>query len=284
MNPPLTMTDVPGKAASASPPPSSVKRRASRHQRDSAFTLIEMLAAMALLGLISSLLFFSLDQVTRATTQGLGKSTMYQDARTVIDQMSRELQQAIPYVAIIPPPPAIGGATNNIFIAETLPPPSPSQIHFVATIDNNTGYEEAEVHYYYDGSNTLYKALTLYGTNIWDFQDNPILGGTGPGSWDQTPLPPPPIPGPTDPYAPVLDGVQSLSFNFWTNSPLSGDIPVNLWLAKKNSIPAYVEVTLVVYDANVIRRWGSADKATTAGMIYLARTNSFFVQLPRQDD
>lgn len=261
----------------------NVERRTFSAARSAAFTLVEMLVAVALLGMIASLLFFSLDQVSRATASGLGKATMYQDLRTVADQMSRELQQAIPFVAVDG-----FGNTNSIFVGRTTLPQgtagNDAQVHFVATIDNNTGYEEVEVHYMYDGTNTLWKAFAYGSTNTttaWDFQspsafDNG-LPGIASGTWGRTPLP-----YSTD-YSPVLYGVKSCTFQFSSDPATLTNSNVALtkdWLGRGPSIPSYVKVSLVVFDAAVLRRWGSADQVPVS-LTNLARSSTFFVQLPR---
>lgn len=266
--------------------PSNLECHPSNAAQNDAFTLVEMLVSTALLGLIASLLFFSLDQVSRATSGGLGKATMYQDVRTTVDQMSRELQQAIPYVAVDG-----SGATNNIFLGKTAAWPQnhtatcDAQMHFVATIDNNTGYEEVEVHYMFDGTNTLWKALTYYGgTNSdWDFQKdvnfNTSLNGINVGSWARTPIPY--DISASQPYAPVLNGVWACRFEFSssTNSASFSDS----WLGNHQAIPGYVRVTLMVFDSSILRRWGSANKVPNT-QTNLVRTIEFLVQLPRANE
>jgi prepilin-type N-terminal cleavage/methylation domain-containing protein len=272
----------PPSYASAKPGTRNTERLALR-----AFTLVEMLAAVALLGMIASLLFFSLDQVSRATANGIGKATTYQDLRTAVDQMSRELQQAIPFVAVS------GSDTNSIFLGKTAVPQgttgNKSEVHFVATIDNNTGYEEVEVHYYYDGTNALWKAFGYYdGTNastVWDFQNgvnfNNSASGINVSSWALTPAYPNAPLDPDSSYAPVLSGVKACSFEF--SSSTNTALFVDTWLDHKQAIPGFVRVTLVTFDASVLRRWGSADKVPNA-LTNQARTTQFLVQLPRQNE
>ncbi len=251
----------PPSYASAKPGTRNTERLALR-----AFTLVEMLVAVALLAMISSLLFFSLDQVSRAAAGGLGKATMYQDLRTVTDQMGRELQQAIPLVAV-----TSVGVTNNIFVAGAYT--TEQHLHFVATIDNNTGHEEVEVHYVYDGTNALWKALTYYGSAFWDFQTVQSSCDFNTG-WDQTPT----LSAP-DQYAPVLLGVKALTFEFTssTNSVLP------YWKNEKYNLPAYVRVSLLVFDSSILRRWGSAHLVPDS-LTNQARRTEFFVQLPRQNE
>jgi prepilin-type N-terminal cleavage/methylation domain-containing protein len=253
-------------------------------ESEGGFTLVEMLVSTALLSLIAGLLFFSLDQVSRATSGGLGKATQYQDLRTAVDQISRELQQAIPYVAV-----DSFGSTNSIFLGKCTWPnvgnsDGDAEMHFVATIDNNTGYEEVEVHYRYDGTNALWKCLTYYGgTNSssgWDFQtDGQFNTGVGitMGKWARTPT----FDNSMNDYAPILYGVKAAHFEF-SSSTNSGSFN-ETWLAQRQAIPGYIRITLSTYDSAVLRRWGSANFVPNT-QTNLLRTIQFFVQLPRANE
>jgi prepilin-type N-terminal cleavage/methylation domain-containing protein len=59
------------------------------------FTLLELLAAMAILAVIVSLLFGVFGQASRAWLQGENRVETFTDARAVLDLMSRELSQAL---------------------------------------------------------------------------------------------------------------------------------------------------------------------------------------------
>src|ERR1035437_5758317 len=60
-----------------------------------AFTLIELLASMAILALIMVMLFSAFEQISKAWTQGESRVETFTEARAVLDLMSRELSQAI---------------------------------------------------------------------------------------------------------------------------------------------------------------------------------------------
>lgn len=60
-----------------------------------AFTLIELLASMAILSLIMVMLFSAFEQINRAWLQGENRVETFTQARAVLDLMSRELSQAI---------------------------------------------------------------------------------------------------------------------------------------------------------------------------------------------
>lgn len=269
-----------------------------------AFTIVEILAAVALLSLISILLFTALNNVTNITVRGRAVINSNQDVRTVIDQMSREIQQAVPFrnaPGPVPPPDHIFIVDSNALRGPATDLSTPSELHFVAVIDNGSGREEAEIHYYYDGQNILYKAIIFNddpGGN-WDFQ-GPPTGGLPPG-WAITPGPP--APPPPAPYTPVLEGITEVNYEVWpiTFTPLTAPAPiddmgapaagVNDW-AFNERIPTYIRVTIRGFDSSTIRRWGSAlnvpgPPAGPAGTDLRTpseRTYQFLVYLPRSAD
>jgi prepilin-type N-terminal cleavage/methylation domain-containing protein len=59
------------------------------------FTLIELMASMAILGLIMVMLFSVFDQVNKAWLNGENRVETFTQARAIMDLMSRELSQAI---------------------------------------------------------------------------------------------------------------------------------------------------------------------------------------------
>jgi prepilin-type N-terminal cleavage/methylation domain-containing protein len=60
-----------------------------------AFTLIELLASMAILSLIMVMLFSAFEQISKAWTTGESRVEVFTQARAVLDLMSRELSQAV---------------------------------------------------------------------------------------------------------------------------------------------------------------------------------------------
>jgi prepilin-type N-terminal cleavage/methylation domain-containing protein len=242
-------------------------------KKHSGFTAMELLVATALLAVMTGLLFTMVASITDITTYNYGRSTVFQDSRVIIDQMGRELQQAVPYVT------TDGLTTNDIFLGVSSL--FGAELHFVAVIDNNRGREEAEVHYLWDGSNTLYKSIVFSGdTNvagvpIWDFADNtpikPDWFRTPTNSYDTI-----------DPkYVPVLEGVLSMELNFWTNSPPREADVLTSWLVNpRNQIPNYVRVRIETLDPHLVRRYGGAINVPLS-LTNSARTFSFLTFLPR---
>lgn len=248
-----------------------------------AFTVVEMLAAIALLSMISILLFTALNNITNITTTTMAKASIYQEGRTIIDQMGRELQQMMPYTII-----TATGAIEN-FTTEVVSPKK--FMDWVAVIDNNEGHEEAEMHYYYDGSNTLYKAIVFYSNVVpdWDWNTNSFWRNT-PDYADGNTF--------GTNFAPVLEGVRSVTFQLWAtnqdpNINASPNLPVATWTGKTNEIPGYVRISIEAYPPNVIRRWKSALASTgvigALGGVMGNDTNNFqtynlFVHIPRSSE
>jgi prepilin-type N-terminal cleavage/methylation domain-containing protein len=65
-----------------------------RHTKNG-FTLIELMASIAILGVMSFLLFAAFDQTSKAWLQGESRVETYSSARAALDYMSRELAQAV---------------------------------------------------------------------------------------------------------------------------------------------------------------------------------------------
>jgi prepilin-type N-terminal cleavage/methylation domain-containing protein len=59
------------------------------------FTLVELLASITILGLMSFLLFSAFDQTSKAWLQGESRVETYSSARAALDYMTRELSQAL---------------------------------------------------------------------------------------------------------------------------------------------------------------------------------------------
>ncbi|MDD2706515.1 MAG: hypothetical protein PHV34_00785 [Verrucomicrobiae bacterium] len=244
-----------------------------RRRGRGAFSVLEMLVASALLSVISVILFTTLSQVTDATAGAQSKALLYQNTRMGVEQLGRELQQAAPYI----PDPPVGG--HNAFVCK------PDNLHFIAVIDNNKGYEEVEVHYIYDGTNALLKSVVPYdgtsGTPQWNIDLSTWMNTPGIDDQDSN----------GDKYfTPVLEGVKAVNFMMWTNAPPDLTNPNNFsaWNPGPANIPTYINVEIKMYDPQVIRRWGSAANAWTKlsfaspGMhTNLLRTFNILVHLPR---
>jgi hypothetical protein len=225
------------------------------------FTVLEMLVATALLSTISILLFTALNQVTRLTAFSQGKGLLYQDVRTSIDQIGRELQQSTPYTVVV------GGTTNDIFQFNA------DELHFVAVIDHQGTREEAEIHYAYDGTNSLRKFICFAGDTDWDLDSASI--------WEQTPT------LTSDKYSSVVEGVSSFTVDVWTNAPpIEADkIDMGQWAVRLNKcqIPSYVRITVKAYDETLIRRWKTAQKLESQAASAITnqlRTFSTLVHIP----
>jgi prepilin-type N-terminal cleavage/methylation domain-containing protein len=292
-----------------------MKESKKTNQR-SGFTVLEMLVATAILAGMSFMLFTALDHITDTIQKAHSRTANYQDTRMILDQMSRELQQAIPgnYGGGNSNPPIY----NHIFYAREAGGarstagfglPNPSGLHFIAVIDNQEGHEEVEVHYHYDNENTLWKCMIPYPQtmpapaadwtaadhNPWDFVVP--MGGRAP--WHNTPEAAPNMD--TRYYTPILTGVYKMTFQTWVTEalPTKDNMVEADWpdyfqpcdhedFPTYNTIPNFIRVNLEVFEPHVIKRFGTAQKAYTElekigtgkAKEYL-KTYSIMVQLPR---
>ena len=221
-----------------------------------AFTLVEMLAATAVLLLISGMLFSSYSHMTTTTRMALHKQDQYQDVRLVIRDMAQELHESVSCSEL---------GSNDAFIVEN--DVVPLEMHWVSIHDNNAGCETVEFHYYYDGSNTLYKAC-VPRDNDGVYYDV----GTRPATWWETPSI-----GDAK-YNPVLENVAGVSVRLF-NDNLT-EFPTSMpFRVHGNMVPRFTEVTINVLDKDVFKRHNN----NAADAIAVGDTNSLrsFVFLAR---
>ena len=227
-------------------------------QNERSFTLVEMIVAMGVLAILTFLLFSVLNETTRAISMSAGRTRVYTDLRVVVDQLSRDLQQSVK------------DNRYNCFYGY------PYRLNFVATIDNNSGNEEAEVGYIWNSSNfTFCKSLqfstrnSIANTN-WEISEAQTNSGT---QWQNTPATNNPD---VNEYVSILDNVQSVVFtyrdtNFNTNATW-------VFFSKGSNLPAYVQTVISVCDPqDVIRYQGVASVPS-----WLLRTFTNEVYVPRQ--
>lgn len=67
----------------------------SRRNTNAGFTLVELMASVAILGVMTFLLFSAFEQTSKAWLQGESRVETYSSARAALDYMSRELAQAM---------------------------------------------------------------------------------------------------------------------------------------------------------------------------------------------
>lgn len=167
------------------------------------FTLVEMIVALAVLSILTVILFSVLSEVSRAISLSSGRTGAFTDAQIVLDQLSRELQQAV------------NDPHYKCFVGHS------NEIHFVATIDNNSGDEDAAVGYCFrpfTATNNPYcLAKTLqFSTKVNKAaNDNWLVGAARTNDlirwWDNKP--------PLDQYVTVLENVRSVSFDYRDSAP-----------------------------------------------------------------
>jgi prepilin-type N-terminal cleavage/methylation domain-containing protein len=136
------------------PGDAAVRGRKSR----AAFTLIELMVSMAILGLIMAILFSIFEQVNKAWLNSENRVETFTQARAILDLLSREVSQAV--------------ATPTItFYGKDI-----NDIYFVAPLNTDSGglADLCEVGYEFDPNQlTLRRRFTQSANAAWDFYANP---------------------------------------------------------------------------------------------------------------
>jgi prepilin-type N-terminal cleavage/methylation domain-containing protein len=218
------------------------------------FTLLELLAAIAILAIMITLLFQAFGQASRAWLQAENRVETFSTARGALDLMSRELSQAIATTNI----PFLGSANSVAFLA-------PVSTHPSELVDLE------EVVYALNGSSLERRVTPFSAGAAWDFY-------TQPQTW----------PGTTSSIATVADNVISLSFSyvntngayetFWNSTqaastPWSGgnSFTAASWPAgMTNRAPVGVQITLSMIDSKAAARVSSLGGVGNPGF-----TNAF---------
>jgi len=191
----------------------------------SSYTLVEMIVAMAVLGILSALLFTVLNETSNAINSTVGRAASYTDARTIMDQINRELQESVSDTRFQ----CFFGATN--------------ELHFLATIDNNTGHDECEVGYCFTNHALLKSMVFANDTTNWDVT-------TVSTNWYLTPST-----ANANYYTQILTNVYDVSWKFFDVSGGPVAAPYQFF-ANSNTLPAYVVTTIKFYDEQDARRFG----------------------------
>jgi prepilin-type N-terminal cleavage/methylation domain-containing protein len=128
------------------------------------FTLLELLASMAILAIMAAILFAAFDQASRGWQRAENRVETFTQARAALDLMAKELSQAMATTNIS----FLGTATNIAFVASVSTDPSDvvDLLEVVYQV-NNGGYLERRTDAYAD--NTL-------GFTPWDFYSPPAQG------------------------------------------------------------------------------------------------------------
>jgi prepilin-type N-terminal cleavage/methylation domain-containing protein len=172
----------------------------SSRNTEPGFTLLELLASMAVLSVMIVMLFAAFSQASRAWLQAENRVETFTQGRVALDLMARELSQAI--------------ATTNISFLG-----SATSVAFIAPISTSAGDVDLEEVVYQWTGGTLVRQVTpaSAGAALWDFYTNPK-------NWPATTAPGVPVP--------VADNVVSLSLSyvntngttelFWNSTALPG--------------------------------------------------------------
>ena len=140
-----------------------------RGQRVFAFTLIELMVSMAILGLIMVMLFSIFEQINKAWLKGENRVETFTQARAILDLMSRELSQAVATPKI-----TFYGDTNKVYFIAPVDASGTNQADFC-----EVGYEYELVDASSKPTLKITRRLTLptianiAANSYWDFYANP---------------------------------------------------------------------------------------------------------------
>lgn len=114
--------------------------------RRSAFTIVEVLVAIAMLSFLIILLSSLVDGVSRAWTSGDRQAETFQNGRAILDLISRDLSQAVisPRLQFIQDP----GSLNNLLTNSTIQVANSDAIFFQTVSSGDPLSNIAEVGYY----------------------------------------------------------------------------------------------------------------------------------------
>ena len=141
-------------------------------RRHRGFTLVELMAAIVIMAMMTAMLFTVFNQASKAWIQGTSKVEMFQEARAALDFMARDISQIV-VKSNTTPSFSAGGAT------------------FVSAVNTNGAVDLMTITYALGGSNTLTRSATVYGgsgqpasgtlaDNIQSLNFRTIGGGTIP--------------------------------------------------------------------------------------------------------
>lgn len=190
-----------------------------------AITLVEMLVVLAIMSIITLSLYTIFDTTTQSYRQGNASTSVFQNARIVLDLMSREMANALYSV------------TNAVYGMEFN---GTTQVDFTCLLKAGVIYE---VGYYWDNSDD-----TLYRRQAWPDQDvdeddsanmSLLQGSNGTKT----------ISANNSLYQPMAFGIRNVRFEYKTASDnvfSSGSEKFN-YLAPPPRLPYAVQVILTAY-------------------------------------
>ncbi|MGD0059349.1 MAG: prepilin-type N-terminal cleavage/methylation domain-containing protein [Verrucomicrobiia bacterium] len=270
-----------------------------------AFTLIELLASMTILGVMTFLLFSAFDQTSKAWLQGESRVETYSSARAALDYMSRELAQAMvnsnsfqffgttnSVAFIAPSDDRAGDPVDMAEVVYRLSQPPPLVLNPSPLYPSNPFTNTAPPY-------KLIRRSSVYSTvannDCWDFgKDTPCSGGLN-AAWDfYYPTPPPATrnwmeTSQTNRVGVLAENIMSLTFqyvsavtnfqfsywnstnvaNIWNNELPNGGIPYRVNLNGTDD-PLYMTNHA---PAGVIIQIGVVDNRTAIKLANLGTTS-----------
>ncbi|MEI8315027.1 MAG: prepilin-type N-terminal cleavage/methylation domain-containing protein [Verrucomicrobiota bacterium] len=219
----------------------------NRHFNRRAFTLIELLAALAVLSMLVIMLFMAFSNANRMMLLGSNQMEKNQVVRAVLQQISRDLERTA-FSSVGTNIYLASAAANYIFASSGI---SNSTLYCLSTLtasEGNTNGSAVNV-----GYQMTY--ATSSGVSKWFLQRGSDAGAKPPVDWT-TYSPPATF------WQPLSDNILGIAFQFYTNADLS----TPTWPpAATNMLPTSVGITLWVIDSasyNLALTLWSSDSAT----------------------
>lgn len=256
-------------------PPSAIRHRRSNPwpgaDSRGGFTIIEMLAALIVFGVLMFALFTAYNHANRAWLLGERRVETFQDARLALETMSRELETAIATsngltgvaltfinrnAATTIPGNGLSGCAANAAPADLVATPPNDQLFFIGSASDTTGqsyHDLTEYGYYVVYATDSYQTMKKGGyylirhmataSNYFDCFSCPATWFHSPGYSTSTKVP-------------LLDNVLRLwlTFDDGTNTPASWSDTLKL--------PRAVQIRLAVIDRRTAARLDAATGGT----------------------
>ena len=235
---------------------SAVRSRKSR----AAFTLIEIMVSMAILGLIMVMLFGIFEQVNKAWLNSENRVETFTQARAIMDLLSRELSQAV--------------ATPKITFYGDV-----NKVYFIAPVNTDPANQAdlCEVGYEFELLDTAAKPTmkvirrftqpnalnVIAGSGYWDFYENPF-------AWWNDAAEPTRSFDPNTQATLATNGVLNLQFQYLRRDGTAFPTPYQSQ-ANLNSLPYAVAIYLDAVDPQTATRLRLVPNVGTA---WQAITNS----------
>ena len=236
-----------------------------RYPNQQAFTLIELLAALAVLSMLVVMLFLAFSNCNRMMVLGSNQMEKNQVVRAVLQQIARDLERTAyssTAVNIYQPTtpgeliPGSGILTNTLYCLSTL---STDEGNVLGTVVN-VGYQIAQVTTTNFGA-PVYKWALQRGSDPYA---DPVTYPSAPDGWWNHQS------SPANYWQTLSDNILGVSFQFYTD-PVTP--PASIWTAVAN-LPTSVGITIWAIDSDNYNRALSLDPSLSSAAALRMVTNN----------